>query len=413
MNKRPRSLESEHEVSVQQKSLTMSALCNLLSSAIHSSTSWEALRTNPDLLATLQVQALSSSKHLTNLEAESSLSSDVEIQERPMTDTEYKRELQGFEEYAFQHGNPPEFEDRQGFVAVENETKNFVGCSSCLVMRRQGNVRNDVSVAPWCFLTDLYVEPPFRRKGIGTRLLQELETRVKGMGVRVLWTYTAGFEGPSFYIKNGYQQFVVQNGWYLSGHPRLGFYKELDQPNERQSIPCLSDQQCPQELANAIRARRGNGRLLNLDRVLLHSPPFAKGWGTFFSIVRSELTVSGKLRELAILAVGHLNRALYECVQHEPVFFAEGGTLEQARALSSLSSFTDSNLFDESEQCTLALALDMTRNIEVRYSTMQRVRAVLPLQQVVELIGTIAAYNLVSRFLVATGVQVEVTDLVD
>ncbi len=38
---------------------------------------------------------------------------------------------------------------------------------------------------------------------------------------------------------------------------------------------------------------------------------------------------------------------------------------------------------------------------------MKRIRSVLPDDQVVELIGTIGAYNLVSRFVVATGIEVE------
>ena len=40
-------------------------------------------------------------------------------------------------------------------------------------------------------------------------------------------------------------------------------------------------------------------------------------------------------------------------------------------------------------------------------ATLKRVRALFPDQQVVELIGTIAGYNMVSRFLAATGVDVE------
>jgi hypothetical protein len=38
---------------------------------------------------------------------------------------------------------------------------------------------------------------------------------------------------------------------------------------------------------------------------------------------------------------------------------------------------------------------------------MKRVRGLLPDQQVVELVGTIAGYNMVSRFLLATGVGLE------
>ncbi len=49
----------------------------------------------------------------------------------------------------------------------------------------------------------------------------------------------------------------------------------------------------------------------------------------------------------------------------------------------------------------------MTRNIQVSPATLKRVRAVLSDQQTVELIGTIAGYNMVSRFLIATGVEPE------
>ena len=55
----------------------------------------------------------------------------------------------------------------------------------------------------------------------------------------------------------------------------------------------------PSELVAAIRARRG-GALLNLDRMLLHSPPFARGWNDFLGAVRNELSLTPKLRELAI-----------------------------------------------------------------------------------------------------------------
>jgi alkylhydroperoxidase family enzyme len=67
----------------------------------------------------------------------------------------------------------------------------------------------------------------------------------------------------------------------------------------------------------------------------------------------------------------------------------------------------DASAFDEAERATLALTSEMTRGVEVSPQTMGRIRAVLPDAQVVELVGTIAGYNMVSRFVVATGVQVE------
>lgn len=169
-----------------------------------------------------------------------------------------------------------------------------------------------------------------------------------------------------------------------------------------------TDQAGPADLVNAIRARRTGGKLLNLDRMLLHSPAFARGWNTMLAAIRGQLVLVPKLRELAIMAIGVVNRADYEWVQHEREFLAAGGTQAQMAALKDVpSAISNTTLFDESERATLALTYEMTRNITVADATMARVRAILPDQQVVELVGTIAGYNMVSRFLVATGIEVE------
>jgi alkylhydroperoxidase family enzyme len=168
-----------------------------------------------------------------------------------------------------------------------------------------------------------------------------------------------------------------------------------------------SDEAGPPELVKAIRARR-KGKLLNLDRMLLHSPNFAKGWNSMFAAIRNELSLQPKLREIAIMAIGVLNKADYEWAQHEGEFLAAGGTREQLAALKDVAAAQkNAKLFDESERATLALTTEMTKNVQVSPATLKRVRAVLPDQQTIELIGTIAGYNMVSRFLIATGIELE------
>src|SRR6266850_3523491 len=80
------------------------------------------------------------------------------------------------------------------------------------------------------------------------------------------------------------------------------------------------DEAGPKELVDAIRARRKGGKLLNLDRMLLNSPTFAKGWNGMFAAIRNQLSLNPKLRELAIMAIGVLNKADYEWAQHEGEF---------------------------------------------------------------------------------------------
>jgi alkylhydroperoxidase family enzyme len=168
-------------------------------------------------------------------------------------------------------------------------------------------------------------------------------------------------------------------------------------------IPYADESKAPQDLVQAIKARRKDGKLLNLDRMLLNSPEFAKGWNTMFGAIRGKLAVPGKLREIAIMSIAVLNHADYEWLQHEPEFLKAGGTKEELAALKKLNS----KPFDEAGKATLALTTEMTRKVKVKPATIKRIQAALPNEQVVELIGIISGYNMVSRFLLATGVEAE------
>ena len=88
----------------------------------------------------------------------------------------------------------------------------------------------------------------------------------------------------------------------------------------------------PAAIVDAIRSRRGGG-LLNLDRMLLQSPAFAKGWNAFLGEVRTGLSLSPKLRELAMCVVAVINGAEYEFIHHAPEFIKAGGNQQQVEAL--------------------------------------------------------------------------------
>jgi alkylhydroperoxidase family enzyme len=174
-------------------------------------------------------------------------------------------------------------------------------------------------------------------------------------------------------------------------------------------IPAVPDAQLgPAEVVEAIRKRRG-GTLLNLDRMLLNSPAFAVGWNGFLGAVRNALSLDARLRELAICAVAVLNRADYELLQHAPEWLAAGGTPGQLDRLADFeAALQDAVLFSEAERAVLQLTLEMTRNVQVSNACFQRVqRALDSTQAVVELVGVVAAYNMVSRFLEALQVQPE------
>jgi AhpD family alkylhydroperoxidase len=174
-------------------------------------------------------------------------------------------------------------------------------------------------------------------------------------------------------------------------------------------LPYLPDSQLkPPDLVDAIRARRKDGKLLNLDRILLQSPNFARGWNTMFGAIRGQLSLDPKLRELVTMAIAVLNASDYQWAAHESEFLAAGGTKTQLAALRGIAAANfDQTAFDETERATLALTVEMTRNIAVQPGTIKRIESLMSDQHVVELIGVIAGYNMVSRFFVATGVDPE------
>lgn len=156
-------------------------------------------------------------------------------------------------------------------------------------------------------------------------------------------------------------------------------------------------------LAEQIRDERG-GRLPNLYRMLLNSPPVASGWLNFLTAIRQKASLSGKLRELVILRIALVNRAEYEYHAHTPYALKEG--LSQAK-IDALPSWRESDAFDATERAVLAYADAMTEDIQVDDAVFEAAAAGLDAREMTELTATIAAYNLVSRFLEAIKIDPE------
>lgn len=143
----------------------------------------------------------------------------IKFEFRDMSKDEYKREQSAFNENGIEFGNPSEKQERFGFVASIDEK--FVGCSSGLAQK------NNDEYGRYFYLSDLLVEKEHRRHGYGEKLLQLLEYKMKPLGIEYIWTWTAGYEAPAFYLKQGYEIFTSFENYYPSGHARVGFIKKL------------------------------------------------------------------------------------------------------------------------------------------------------------------------------------------
>ena len=143
------------------------------------------------------------------------------------------------------------------------------------------------------------------------------------------------------------------------------------------------------------------GRISLLYQVLLNSAPIAQGWEAMLTAVRNKSSVPADLRELMILRVAVLNKASFEFEAHIPHALKAGVAQEKIDALRSL---TLSDLFTDEEKLLLQMTDHMTRDVEVPAELMAKVTHQYSAEKVVELVATVAAYNMVSRFLVALNI---------
>lgn len=155
-------------------------------------------------------------------------------------------------------------------------------------------------------------------------------------------------------------------------------------------------------LAQQIAAERGS--VLILYQMLLHSPPVAQGWLDYLTSIRQHNSLPGAIREMVIMRVAILNRAPYEADQHAPIALQEGMTKAQ---LDALVDWHASSEFDEMERAVLAYTDAMTLDVQVPDDVHEQVRGYFNDRHMVELTATVAAYNMVSRFLEALQIHTD------
>ncbi len=154
------------------------------------------------------------------------------------------------------------------------------------------------------------------------------------------------------------------------------------------------------EVESRILAQRG--RVSVLYQVLLNSGPIASGWERMLTAVRNQTGVPADLRELMILRVAVLNGALFEFDAHVPHAERAGVGAEKIAAVRERPLAA---VFSPLERLVLELTDAMTRDIVVPDALFERLRPHFDATGMVELVATVAAYNMVSRLLVALKVE--------
>ncbi|KAF2485889.1 AhpD-like protein [Neohortaea acidophila] len=168
--------------------------------------------------------------------------------------------------------------------------------------------------------------------------------------------------------------------------------------NDDPKMPTKEDQ----DIVTRVKERRG-GKLLELDKALLHAPPIADGWNSFLKAVRTQSSLSESVKELAISRVAALNHAWYEWEHHAPLLQKAGGVSEEAIEKLKDRERAGEGL-DDKHRAVLEVTDAMTLGVIVPQPKFDKLKQFFSEREIVEIVTTISAYNCVSRFLVALDV---------
>ena len=165
-------------------------------------------------------------------------------------------------------------------------------------------------------------------------------------------------------------------------------------------VPLLDEKTNPEltDLVATLRSGR-RGALINVYRLLLHSPALAMAWFEMSNTVRWKTDLDGRLRELVIIRVSLIYDVEYIVKQHVPNLTTPEGI--SADEVAALSDWRTAKFFNARERAALAYADTMTARSTVPDAIYDEVARHFSKRQIVELTVLIGAYNMNTRVLKA------------
>jgi len=141
----------------------------------------------------------------------------------------------------------------------------------------------------------------------------------------------------------------------------------------------------------------------NIFLAMTQTPELLDGFLTYANALRSS-PLSPRLRELAILTVGHLAKSRYEIAHHQSHGLKAGLTQAQ---LDAVPDFETSPLYTAQEKAVMAFAKQSTLEVEVGNETWNAVAAFLSQPELIALVLVVAWYNSGVRIMAGLDIELE------
>ncbi len=157
-------------------------------------------------------------------------------------------------------------------------------------------------------------------------------------------------------------------------------------------LPYLEPDQVAPEYRDMLK------RNTNLHKLLVNSPDMAKAFNGIGNFIRFKSKLDARLRELAILQVGWMEKSEYEFTHHVKIGKEFGVTDADIQALMDETAGKPSKL-EPPVRAILKGAREMVRDLGMSDATFAEIRKDLSNEHMTDLVLTIAFYCAVVRVL--------------
>ena len=171
-------------------------------------------------------------------------------------------------------------------------------------------------------------------------------------------------------------------------------------------VPILSREdlaQADRDIYDDYERVRGTGPSV-IHRAIANVPELLRVYMPISNALRFETKLDARLRELAIVMVGHVTGSAFEVEAHSRFALKAGVRQEQ---LDALSDFATSPVYDARELAVLRYSDEVTRRNHVADETLAALRVEFDEEAIVELALQVGFYNTVVRILGAFDIQPE------
>jgi len=170
-------------------------------------------------------------------------------------------------------------------------------------------------------------------------------------------------------------------------------------------IPYVEEKDHPELAAEIAKIKGGRGGLINIYKLLLHSPTVCMTWFEHMGAIRWKTKLTPRLREIVIVRIAQAAKYGYALQQHVPrIAVPDGVSVEECEALKD---WQGSKFFNEAERAALAYVDAMRAAPEVPDDVFNAVRKHYNEREIVELSVLVGTYLMHNRVLMALRVDLE------